>query len=69
MKKYLFFTKYALLAEKNVFIWKKNFILKIFLTEKNLFFKEKNAYENVKNIFLISEIFFYTENICVTNKI
>ena len=49
----MFFTKYALLAEKNVFIWKKNFILKTFLTEKKLFFKEKNAYENVKNIFLI----------------
>ena len=56
--------------QKKMFLYgKKRFILKTFLTEKKLFFKEKNAYENVKNIFLISEIFFYTENICVTNKI
>ena len=53
----MFFTKYTLFAEKNVFIWKKkNFI-------------KKNINENVKKIYLISEIYFYTENVCVTNKI
>ena len=35
--------------------------------EKN--FIEKNINENVKNIYPISEIYFYTENVCVTNKI
>ena len=66
-KIFVFFTKYTLFAEKNVFIWKKSFILKIFLLKKT-FFTEKNINENVKNIYLISEIYFYTENVCVTNK-
>ena len=42
---------------KNIFYWKK------------LFFTEKNINENVKNTYLILEIYFYTENVCVTNKI
>ena len=37
----VFLTKYILFAEKNVFIWKKSFILKIFFTEKNFFYREK----------------------------
>ena len=36
---------------------------------KKTFFSEKNINENVKNIYLISEMYFYTENVCVTNKI
>ena len=40
----------------------------MFLLEKP-FFTEKNTYGNVKNICLISEIYFYTENVFVTNKI
>ena len=48
---------------------KKCFILKIFVfTEKN-FFTEKNINENVKNIYLTSEIYFYAENVCATNQI
>ena len=44
---------------------------KKFCNEKNLllkknFFAEKNVNENVN---LISEIYFYTENVCVANKI
>ena len=42
---------------ENAFYWKKTF------------FTEKNINENVKNVYLISEIYFYTENVCVTNKI
>ena len=43
--------------QKKMFLYvKKNFI-------------EKNINENVKKIYLISEIYFYTENVCVTNKI
>ena len=40
-------------------------------TEKFFFFTEKNTNENVKlkNMYLISEINLYTENVCVTNKI
>ena len=53
----MFFTKYTLFAEKNVFIWKKSFILKIFLLKKT-FFTEKNINENVKNMYLISKIYF-----------
>ena len=41
---------------------------KFFLLKKT-FFTEKNINENVKNIYLISKIYFYTENVCVTNKI
>ena len=65
----MFFTKYTLFPEKNVFIWKKSFTMKNFFNEKIFFFTEKNINENVKNIYLISKIYFYTENICVTNKI
>ena len=36
--------------------------------EKKIFI-EKNINENVKKIYLISEIYFDTENVCVTNKI
>ena len=63
----MFFTKYTF-AEKMFLYGKKSFILKIFLLKKT-FFTEKNINENVKNIYLISEIYFYTENVCVTNKI
>ena len=48
----MFLTKYTLLAEKNVFIWKKKFYIEIFLLKKT-FFTEKNINENVKNIYLI----------------
>ena len=61
-KTFVFFTKYTWFAEKNVFIWKKSFILRTF-------YREKNIYEHVKNIYLIWGILFYTENVCVTNKI
>ena len=54
----MLFTKYTLFAEKKSFYMQKR--------EK---FTEKNMNENVKNIYLISEIYFYTENVCVTNKI
>ena len=37
------------------------------LYEKNIE-REKNINENVKK-YLISEIYFYIENVCVTNKI
>ena len=62
------------ITEKNVFIWKKSFTLKAFFTEKKKNFTEKNINENVKNIYLIWKIYFYTENVCFikycsTNKI
>ena len=64
----VFYTKYTLFAEKNVFIWKKSIIMKIFLLRKTIF-TEKNINEDVKNIYFISKIYFYTENVCVTSKI
>ena len=36
---------------------------------KKTFFTQKNINENVKNIYVISETYFYKENVCVTNKI
>ena len=47
---------------------KKSFRLKIFLTEKT-FFTEKNINENVKIYISHLKIYFYAENVCVTNKI
>ena len=57
---------------------KKKFIFEFFFSEKNFFYREKykwkykNIYinENIKiYIYLIWEIYFYVENVCVTNKI
>ena len=41
---------------------------KCFYMQKKIFI-EKNINGNVKKIYLISEIYFCTENVCVTNKI
>ena len=56
------FYKIYIICRKKDFIWKKSFIL------KNNFFTEKNINKNVKNIYLISEIYYYTENVCVSDK-
>ena len=47
----------------------KKFYNEKLFTEKNPFFTEKNIIEKVKNVYLILEINFYTENVYVTNKI
>ena len=67
-KIFVFLTKYTLFAEKKKFIWKNSSITKNFFTEKNAF-TEKNITENVKNIYLTSEIYYYTENVCVSDEI
>ena len=36
---------------------------------KSFFTEKDNINENVKTIYLISKIYFYTEHVCVTNKI
>ena len=67
----------AKLSWKIIFFFEKIFVFyKIYITcrkkcfymEKKIFM-EKNINENVKKIYLISEIHFCTENVCVTNKI
>ena len=63
MKKYLFFTKYTLFAEKNVFIWKKKFYIEIFLLKKT-FFTEKNINENVK-IYISFEKYIFMQKMFV----
>ena len=68
-KIFVFFTKYTLFAEKNVFNMEKMFYNEKYFYWKKTFFTEKNINENVKNLYLISEIYFYAENVCVTNKI
>ena len=64
----MFFIKYTLFAEKMFLYEKKSFILKTFFTEKNTFYREKYKWK-CKNKYLIWEICFYAENVCVTNKI
>ena len=56
------------LQKKWFYMEKRSFILNIFFTEKNFFYREKYKWK-CKNIYLIWEIYFYAENVCVTNKI
>ena len=68
-KKYLCFLQNIHYSQKKMFLYgKKVLYWKMFLLKKT-FFTEKNINESVKNIYLIWEIYFYTENVCVTNKI
>ena len=56
---------------KNIFVFYKIYIIcrkKCFYMEKNIFLQKKYKWK-CKKIYLISEIYFYTENVCVTNKI
>ena len=55
--------------QAKMFLYGKKVLKLIFFLLKKKFFTEKNINENVKNIYLISKIYIYTENICVTNKI
>ena len=67
----IFFFKFCRMKGANYgcsFVAKLSWRKYMFFTEKKLF-TEKNINENVKNIYLISKIYFYTENVCVTNKI
>ena len=63
-KKSLFFFEKIFVFSKICIICRKKCVYM-----QKTFFTEKNINENVKNIYLISEIYFYTENVCVTNKI
>ena len=67
LEKYLCFYKIYIICRKKYFYMEKKFYNEKFFLLKKTFFAEKNISENVKN--LISEIYFYTENVCVTNKI
>ena len=60
-KIYVFYKIY-IICRKNVFIWKKKFYIEFFFTEKNI-------NENVKIYISHLKIYFYAENVCVTNKI
>ena len=54
--------------KKCFYMEKKSLIWKFFFTEKNFFDREKYKWK-CKNMYLIWEIYFYPENVCVTNKI
>ena len=56
-KIFLFFTKYTIFAEKNVFIRRKSFILKDFFNEKNVFYREKYKWKCKKYISFPKYIF------------
>ena len=59
-KIFVFFTKYALFAEKNNFIWKKNFI-SIFCLLKKLFLqKMKKIYISFEKYFFIQKIYIHS---------
>ena len=64
-KIFMFFTEYKLFAEKNVFIWKKSFILQ---TEKNFFYRGKYMWNCKKIIYLIWEIFFIQKMLVLQMK-
>ena len=70
LKKHMcFLQKYTLFAEKMFLYEKKVLYWKTFLLKKT-FFTEKNINGNVKKykIYLIWEIYFYAENVCVANN-
>ena len=63
-KKNNFFLKKYLCFLQNIYVVCRK---KCFDMEKKIFV-EKNVNENAKKKNLIPEIYFYTENVCVTNK-
>ena len=67
---YIFFLKKNMCFLQNIHYLQEKKVLqwKCFLLKKT-FFIEKNINENVKNIYLISETYFDTKNVCVTNNI
>ena len=62
------FCKIYTICRKKCFYMEKEFYIEKCFYWKKFFFTEKNIHENVKNIYLIWETYFYTENFCVTNK-
>ena len=68
LKKYLFFNKIYIICRKKCFYMEKSFIMKISFTEKNFFCREKYKWKYEKYMSHFRNIF-YTENVCVTNKI
>ena len=55
--------------QKKMFLYGKKVLQWKFFLLKKAFCTEKNINENVKNIYLISKIYFYTDNICVVLQI
>ena len=55
----MFFTKYTLFAEKNNFIWKKEFILIFCFTGKAFLQKMKKVYILFEKYFLIQKIYIH----------
>ena len=62
------FYKIYIICRKKMICMEKKFYIEFFFTEK-FFLTKQNINENVKNIYLIWKIYFYTENNYVTNKI
>ena len=56
------------MQKKNFYMEKKCYTEKKILLKKT-FFTEKNINENVKIYISHLKIYFYAENVCVTNKI
>ena len=72
-KKIFFFEKICFLQnihylQKKCFYMEKKFYIDFFLLKKTFFCREKYKWK-CKNIYLIWEIYFYAENVCVTNKL
>ena len=68
-KNICFFYKIYIICRKKCFYLEKKFYNeKNILLKKNFFYMWKYKWK-CKNICLISEMYFYTENVCVTNKL
>ena len=63
-KIFVFFTKYILFAEKMFLYGKKCFILKIFFTEKNFFYREKYKWK-CKNTYISFEKYIFMQKMFV----
>ena len=67
-KIYVFYKICIISRKKCFYLENQTYIEKLFYW-KEYFSTEKNINENVKNIYLIWEIYFYTENVFATNII
>ena len=67
-KRYMCFLQNIHYLQKKCFYMEKKFYIEIFFYWKKIFYREKHEWK-CRNIYLIWDIYFYAENVFVTNKI
>ena len=60
----IFYKIHIICGKKEVFIWEKSFILKIFFTEKNFFYREKYKWKCEKHVPHLKNISLYRKCLC-----